>query len=75
MRGRKGIERNLGLTLTYWFSSIFFPLSRSIPPMVSRSIVSTWILSVVRTRLLVEDPVADSVCTFRIVVPGKGFVV
>lgn len=51
-------------TLTYWFSSMFRPLSRSMHAWVSKSIVSTVIVSVVRTRLLVEEPVADSFWTF-----------
>lgn len=54
--------------MTYWFSSIFRPFSRSTQACVSKSILSTQMVRVVRTRLLLDDPVAVSFCTFRIVV-------
>lgn len=59
----KHAETNV-LTLTYWFSSIFRPLSRNMHAWVSKSMVSTVMVSVVRTLLLVDEPVADSFCTF-----------
>lgn len=51
-------------TLTNWFSSIFLPFSLRTHAWVSKSIASTLIVSVVRTLLLVEDPVDDSFWTF-----------
>lgn len=55
-------------TLTYWFSSTFRPFNRKTCAWVSKSMVSTDMVSVVRTRLLLDDPVAVSFCTLRIVV-------
>lgn len=52
------------LTLTYWFSWMFRPFTRSTHAWVSKSIASMWMVSVVLTLLLDVLPVADSVCTF-----------
>lgn len=52
------------LTLTYWFSSIFVPLTLSWQAWESKSTVSTHNVKVVRTLELPTLPVEDSVCTF-----------
>lgn len=54
------------ITLTYWFSSTLRPLSLRTQAWVSKSIDSTEIVSVVLTRLLVEDPVAVSFWTCEV---------
>lgn len=56
-------------TLTYWFSTIFLPLSLKTHAWVSKSMFSTLIVNVVRTRVLLVLPVELSVWTFRIVDP------
>lgn len=57
-------SRQMFLTLTYWFSSIFVPLTLSWQAWESKSTVSTHKVKVVRTLELPTLPVEDSVCTF-----------
>lgn len=52
------------LTLTYWFSWMFLPLTRSWHADVSYSMSSTERVRVVLTLLLVLEPVDDSSFTF-----------